>query len=78
MEKRVAQEILSLAEAATESLNKSLLLAKEHCDEGDFNQIRSAVANVLVAIQADMLKPVYARYPELDKFGYRRSQSRDN
>jgi len=31
-----------------------------------------------VAIQADMLKPVYARYPELDKFGYRRSQSRDN
>jgi hypothetical protein len=37
MEKRVAQVILSWAEAATESLNKSLLLAKEHCDEGDLN-----------------------------------------
>jgi hypothetical protein len=77
MEKQLAQEILAFAEAATESLNKGLVLAKEKCSESDFNQIRSAVANILVAIQADLLKSVYARYPDLDKFGYRRSQSRD-
>lgn len=75
MEKHVAQEILSLAEAATENLNRSLILIKEHSSESDFNQARKAVANTLVAIQTELLKSVYAKYPEFDKFGYHRGQS---
>jgi hypothetical protein len=72
MDRDVAQDIITLAGSATESLNRLLIVAKEKCAEDEFEAFRNAVADVLVAIQADVLKPVHAQYPDLDRFGYHR------
>jgi hypothetical protein len=70
MKRQKAEELLSLADAATEALNKLLFLAKDSCSVEEFDEIRSAVAHLLVGIQTDVLKPVFQHYPDLDKFGY--------
>jgi len=76
MEREAAESVVSSIEAATEQLNIALRLAQERFDKEDFEEFRSAVATVLVELQANVLRPVYLHHRDLDKHGYLRHRTR--
>lgn len=76
MDRKAAELVVSSIEAATEQLNVALRLAQEHFDKDDFEEFRSAVATILVELQASVLRPVYLHHRDLDKYGYLRHRTR--
>ena len=76
MDREAAESVVSSIEAATEQLNIALRLAQERFDKEDFEEFRSAVATVLVELQANVLRPVYLHHRDLDKHGYLRHRTR--
>jgi hypothetical protein len=76
VDRKTAESVVSSIEAATEQLDMALRLAQERFDKDDFEEFRSAVASVLVELQASVLRPVYLHHRDLDKFGYLRHRTR--
>jgi len=72
MDRQTAEKVVSLIEGTTARLNEALILAEQNFSKDDFEHFRGVIANILVELQADALKTVYAHHRDLDKYGYSR------
>ena len=70
MDRSMAERMIQAGDDATERLNELLRTAEGLVSPDEFEVMRRAVATIVVEIQMDVLRPVHARYPELDRFGY--------
>jgi hypothetical protein len=70
MDRSIAERMIQSGDEATIRLNEALVMGQGALPGEEFEAMRLAVGTILVSIQMDVLRSVYTRYPDLDRFGY--------
>ena len=66
MRREEAEAITGQLLIATRALNEALMLAEVSLPESAFAEYRRQTGAVLGAIYLDLMKPIVARYPDID------------
>ena len=67
MDEELARMVAVAAMRSSRELAGLIPLLKEHCDARDYEILGKGVARVLAEIGSDVLNPIYARFPELER-----------
>jgi hypothetical protein len=70
MDRDIATKMIAAGDRATEALNDILLMGESVLTLDESHAMKLAVGTILVSVQMDVLRAVYAQYPDLDRFGY--------
>lgn len=66
MNKENAMEVKRRAYKAIAELDQLVAEIRNKCPEEELKSVRRAVGNSIVAINDEILEPIYKQYPELD------------
>ncbi|MBV8186008.1 MAG: hypothetical protein JOY64_22990 [Alphaproteobacteria bacterium] len=66
MDRKLAKHVAREAFRSGRNLEELLPLLREHCDDGEHDEYRRAIAMAIFAIQNELLKKVFAEHPTLE------------
>ena len=70
VDRAVAERMVQLGDEVTKLLNQILTMGQPRLPGDEFDAARLAVGTIAVSVQMDVLRPVYLRYRDLDKYGH--------
>lgn len=65
MERNAAIKILKLADECSASVHESFILAKENCEEHEFEAYRQLVGQIMAHLFLSIMTPVYDEHHDL-------------
>lgn len=72
MDRELAKIVLNATFKSGKELADLVPFIKEHCDEGDYERISTAIATILHELDSTVRRPIYREHPDLEReFGDR-------